>query len=52
MGHRDSETIPVIALTANVFAEDVEKARKAGFAEHLAKPVDMKKLNEVLHKLL
>ena len=52
MGHRDSRTVPVIALTANAFAEDVEMAKKAGFNEHIAKPVDIKKLNEVLYRLL
>ena len=38
------KTIPIIAMTANAFAEDVEKALDAGMNAHLAKPLDIKKL--------
>ena len=47
---QDSETVPIIAMTANAFAEDVEHARSAGMNEHLAKPIDVDKLLEVLSK--
>lgn len=35
----DAGTIPVIAMTANAFAEDVEKSRRAGMNAHISKPV-------------
>ena len=47
---QDSETVPIIAMTANAFAEDVEHARSAGMNEHLAKPIDVDKLIEVLSR--
>lgn len=40
--------VPIIAMTANAFAEDVEVSRKAGMSGHLSKPVDIKKLAEVV----
>ena len=45
-------SIPILAMTANAFAEDVEAAKKAGMQAHIAKPIDistmMQKLTEVL----
>lgn len=40
--------IPIIAMTANAFAEDVVKTKNAGCNDHLAKPIDLEKLNAVL----
>ncbi|MDR2574258.1 MAG: response regulator [Desulfovibrio sp.] len=45
-------TIPVIALTANVSSEDVEKCLEAGMNDHLAKPVDLSALLAILRKHL
>ncbi len=45
---KDSDTIPVIAMTANAFAEDVINAKKAGMNEHMAKPLDIDKLLQLL----
>lgn len=42
--------IPIIAMTANAFAEDVQKSREAGMDEHLSKPVDMDVLEQTLRK--
>jgi CheY-like chemotaxis protein len=46
------EQIPVIAMTANVFREDVEKCLKAGMNEHIGKPLDFNEVIEVLKKHL
>ena len=39
--HPDAKTIPVVAMTANTFADDVQEAFDAGMNAHLAKPIDM-----------
>ncbi|HBA51207.1 MAG TPA: hypothetical protein DCZ91_26100 [Lachnospiraceae bacterium] len=44
--------IPIIAMTANAFAEDKKNAYSAGMNAHLAKPVDIPKLMETLTKFL
>ena len=36
----DATTVPILAMTANAFAEDIERSRKAGMNEHLAKPIE------------
>lgn len=48
----DALTIPIIAMTANAFTEDVLLAKNAGMNEHMAKPIDMNKLREVLEHWL
>ena len=47
-GRPDALTIPVIAMTADVFAEDIQAALEAGMNDHLAKPMDMDRLEELL----
>ena len=44
--------IPIIALTANAFSEDMEKSLQAGMNEHLSKPIDREQLLAVLSKFL
>ncbi len=44
--------IPIIAMTANAFAEDVQASRQAGMNEHIAKPLDFTRLHELLVKYL
>ena len=39
-------------MTANAFAEDIMLAKNAGMNEHMAKPLDINKLNETLRKWL
>lgn len=48
--HPQAETIPIIALTANAFAEDVAKALAAGMNDHISKPIDFERLKDVLRK--
>ena len=50
LGRKDSKSIPIIAMTANAFAEDVSEALNAGMNEHIAKPIDIKKLIECVKK--
>jgi CheY-like chemotaxis protein len=45
-----SKEIPIIAMTANVFAEDVERCRSAGMNDHVGKPLDMERGVAVLIK--
>ena len=44
--------LPIVAMTANAFAKDVQPAKTAGMNEHAAKPLDMKRLCEILHRRL
>lgn len=50
--NKDIANIPIIAMTANAFAEDREAAIAAGMNDHVPKPVDMNKLKESLSKVL
>ena len=45
-------SIPIVAMTANAFNEDKMNALEAGMNDHVAKPLDMDRLFEVLHKYL
>lgn len=47
---KDARNVPIIAMTANVFNEDVMAAREAGMNEHIAKPLDFDKLIHTLAK--
>ena len=46
-----SGTVPIIALSANAFEEDVALAKGAGMNEHLAKPVDVRRMLLVMNRL-
>ena len=47
----DAATVPIIAVTANAFAEDIAKTTEAGMNAHISKPIDFKLLSELLQKL-
>ncbi|MFR1292718.1 MAG: response regulator, partial [Parabacteroides distasonis] len=49
---RDIAHMPIIAMTANAFSEDVTNAIKAGMNYHLAKPIDIGALMGILSKYL
>ena len=52
MDREDAKAIPIIAMTANAFAEDRIRAKEAGMDEHVAKPVDVELLIKVIHRLV
>ena len=47
----DAGTVPIIALSANAFEEDVALAKDAGMNEHLSKPVDIRKMFQAMGRL-
>ncbi len=51
-GHADAKTVPIIALTANAFDEDVQRSMQAGLNAHLSKPVEPEALFETLESLI
>lgn len=52
LSHVDATTVPIIAMTANAFADDVENAREAGMDAHVAKPIDGEKLVDCILRLI
>ena len=52
MDRPDAKTIPIIAMTANAFAEDVRAAADAGMNAHLSKPLDVEKMWSTLRGVL
>ncbi|MCH5162851.1 MAG: response regulator [Clostridiales bacterium] len=48
--HKRAKTIPIIAMTANAFDDDVKAALESGMNAHLAKPIDMTKLKQLVAK--
>ena len=51
LNRADAGTVPIIALSANAFDEDIVMAKDAGMNEHLAKPVDMRKMFQAMSRL-
>ena len=52
LSREDAASIPVIAMTANAFAEDVKDALDAGMNDHIAKPIDIEIIKRILSKYL
>lgn len=46
----DAKTIPIIAMTANAFLEDIQESRDAGMNDHISKPLDVEKLMTTIGK--
>ena len=52
MDRKDARTVPIIAVTANAFAEDVARTTQAGMDGHISKPIDFEQLKELLKQKL
>ncbi|NCB34070.1 MAG: response regulator, partial [Erysipelotrichia bacterium] len=50
LDRKDAKSVPIIAMTANAFDEDVQKSRAVGMNEHLLKPIDPRQLYQTLYK--
>ena len=46
-GHPDAKTVPIVAMTANAYSDDVERSLQSGMNGHLAKPLDARQLVDV-----
>ena len=49
--HELAKTIPIIAMTANAFSEDIQRSLAAGMNAHISKPVDMKTLEKTIRSI-
>lgn len=52
MSRQDAKDIWIVAMTANAFVEDIRMSKDAGMNEHLSKPVDVERLQEILRTRL
>ena len=48
----DAKTIPIIAMTADAFAEDIKKCLDCGMNAHVAKPIDVREVSRLLQKYM
>lgn len=49
-GREDLAGIPIVAMTADAFSDDIRKSKEAGMNSHISKPVDIEKLEDALRK--
>ena len=47
-----TDHLPIVAMTANAFAEDVKNTKEAGMNEHLSKPLNMPKVMQCMNRYL
>lgn len=52
MEREDCHTIPIVAMSANAFDDDLKKSVECGMNGHLSKPVEVEKLYRMLRKVL
>ena len=52
LSNADARTIPIIAMTANAFEDDIEKSKAAGMNAHLAKPIDPDRMYQTLYDFI
>ena len=51
MGRADAQSVTIVAMTANAFAEDIHKSLESGMDYHLSKPFDKEKLREIVSRI-
>lgn len=49
LNRKDSQ-LPIFAMTANVFTDDIQATKEAGMQEHIGKPIDMEQIHKILNK--
>ena len=49
--HELAKTIPIIAMTANAFSEDIQRSLEAGMNAHVSKPIEMKVLEKTIRSI-
>lgn len=52
LGRSDAQKVPIFAMTANTFAEDVQKSREAGMNAHISKPLDIRAVYKQMNRYL
>lgn len=52
MKRMDARKVPIFAMTANAFADDIEESRKAGMNEHLSKPLDEDRMMRIIRQYM
>lgn len=52
LSNADAKTVPIIAMTANAFDDDIEKSKAAGMNAHLAKPIEPDRLYQTLYDFI
>lgn len=52
LSNADAGTIPIVAMTANAFEDDIEKSKAAGMNAHLAKPIEPERLYQTLYDFI
>ena len=50
MPRNDAKRVPIFAMTANAFADDIAESRRAGMNEHLSKPLDTEKMMRLIRR--
>lgn len=48
---KDSAAVPIVAVSANAFDEDIKRSLASGMNAHLSKPIEVQKLRELLRQL-
>ncbi len=48
LNREDAKTVPIFAMTANAFSDDIQRSKEAGMNEHLSKPLDAEKIMETI----
>ena len=52
MDSSDAASIPIVAMSANAFTEDIKLALEAGMNQHMAKPIDIRQLETIMFRWL